>query len=133
MADLDLIKKRRPSWADKRDSDYPAPGAESERDACKEEASRSSKHAERMTGGIGRAERRASCRSCGNQQSRSDALKAAAASAQASDAKTTAEAAAKRAENQRRSFEKQLAYARAEVENARFREEEQRERVAELG
>ena len=106
--------------------------AESERDACKEEAARSTKHAERMTVALDEAERRAAASEEGNQRSRSDALKAAADSAQALDSKTTAEAAAKRAENQRRSFEKQLAYARKEVENARLREEEQRERVAEL-
>jgi chromosome segregation ATPase len=132
-ADLDLIKKEASQLTERCATlSKQLQDAESERDACKEEASRSSKHAERMTVALDEAERRATHAEAGNQQSRSDALKAAADSAQASDARTTAEAAAKRAETQRRSFEKQLAYARKEVENARLREEEQRERVAEL-
>ena len=132
-ADLDLIKKEASQLTEKCAAlANSLKDAESERDACKEEAARSAQHAERMTTALDEAEQRAAAAEAGNQHARRDALKAAADSAQALDSKTTAEAVAKRAETQRRSFEKQLAYARKEVENARLREEEQRERVAEL-
>jgi len=100
--------------------------------ACKEEALRSSKHAERMTAALEEAATRAAASEETGKAAQRDAVRAKTDAASAADRRTAAEAAAKRAENQRKSFEQQLAYARKDVEAARAREAEQRERVAEL-